>query len=66
MTTPTTSGPTGTTEGARRRFTRVSVRTRITVVIAVLTAAAMTGAGLLVYALESARIERQVTSQISQ
>ena len=66
MTTPTTSGPAGTTEGARRRFTRVSVRTRITVVIAVLTAAAMTGAGLLVYALESARIERQVTSQISQ
>jgi two-component system OmpR family sensor kinase len=66
MTTPTTSGPTGTTDGARRRFTRVSVRTRITVVIAVLTAAAMTGAGLLVYALESARIERQVTSQISQ
>jgi two-component system, OmpR family, sensor kinase len=66
MTTPTTSGPTGTTEGVRRRFTRVSVRTRITVVIAVLTAAAMTGAGLLVYALESARIERQVTSQIGQ
>lgn len=66
MTTPTTSGPTGTTDGARRRSTRVSVRTRITVVIAVLTAAAMSGAGLLVYALESARIERQVTSQISQ
>ena len=66
MTTPTTSGPTGTTDGARRRFTRVSVRTRLTVVIAVLTAAAMTGAGLLVYALESSRIERQVTSQISQ
>jgi two-component system OmpR family sensor kinase len=66
MTTPTTSGRTGTTDGAPRRSTRVSVRTRITVVIAVLTAAAMTGAGLLVYALESARIERQVTSQISQ
>jgi two-component system OmpR family sensor kinase len=66
MTTPTTTRTTGTTERARRRFTRVSVRTRITVVIAVLTTAAMTGAGLLVYALESARIERQVTSQISQ
>lgn len=65
-TTPTTSGPTGTTDRARRRFTRVSVRTRLTVVIAVLTTAAMTGAGLLVYALESARIERQVTSQIAQ
>ena len=66
MMTATTSGPTGTTDSARRRFTRVSVRTRLTVVIAVLTAAAMTGAGLLVYALESSRIERQVTSQISQ
>ena len=63
MTTPTTSG---TTDGARRRFARVSVRTRITVVIALLTAVAMTGAGLLVYALESARIERQVNAQISQ
>jgi type II secretory pathway pseudopilin PulG len=63
MTRPTTSG---TTDSARRRFARISVRTRITVVIAVLTTAAMTGAGLLVYALESARIERQVTAQISQ
>ena len=63
MTRPTTSG---TTDGARRRFARISVRTRITVVIAVLTTAAMTGAGLLVYALESARIERQVTAQINQ
>ena len=67
MTTPTTSGTTdGDDDGARRRFARVSVRTRITVVIALLTAVAMTGAGLLVYALESARIERQVNAQISQ
>lgn len=67
MTTPTTpTTPTGTTDRARRRFARVSVRTRITVVIALLTAVAMTGAGLLVYALESARIERQVTAQITQ
>ncbi|WP_246856057.1 sensor histidine kinase [Nocardioides xinjiangensis] len=67
MTRPTTIGTTtGTTDGARRRFARVSVRTRITVVIAVLTAAAMTGAGLLVYALESARIERAVNAQIDQ
>ena len=67
MTTPTlTTGPAGTTDGARRRLAQVSVRTRITVVIAVLTAVAMTGAGLLVYALESARIERQVNEQITQ
>jgi len=44
----------------------VSVRTRITVVIALLTAAALAGAGLLVYALESSRIERAATSQINQ
>lgn len=35
-------------------------------VIALLTAAAMTGAGLLVYALESARIEQAVNDQIDQ
>lgn len=64
MTTPRPT--TGTTDGARRRLARVSVRTRITVVIAVLTAGAMAAAGLLVYVLESARIERQVTEQIDQ
>jgi signal transduction histidine kinase len=42
------------------------VRTRITAVIALLTAVAMTGAGLLVHALESARIERAVNEQIDQ
>ncbi len=55
-----------TTDRASRRLAQVSVRTRITVVIAVLTGFAMTGAGLLVYALESARIERQVEEQIRQ
>ncbi|QIK77399.1 sensor histidine kinase [Nocardioides piscis] len=48
------------------QVSQVSVRTRITAVIALLTAAAMTGAGLLVYALESARIERAVNDQIDQ
>jgi two-component system, OmpR family, sensor kinase len=67
MTRPTSATTTsGTTDGAPRRLAQVSVRTRITVVIAVLTAAAMTGAGLLVYALESASIERQVNAQIDQ
>ncbi|NYE38526.1 signal transduction histidine kinase [Nocardioides cavernae] len=55
-----------TTDRASRRLAQVSVRTRITVVIAVLTGLAMGGAGVLVYALESARIEREVTEQISQ
>ncbi|WP_245916709.1 sensor histidine kinase [Nocardioides gansuensis] len=44
----------------------MSVRTRIAVVIALLTALSMTGAGLLVYTLESARIERAVNDQIDQ
>ena len=62
MTTTTTVTTTGTTTERPRsgRLAQVSVRTRITVVIALLTAAAMAGAGLLVYALESARIERAV------
>src|SRR3712207_1311620 len=71
-TTPTTSATTErapadtSSTGAARRLSQVSVRTRITVVIAVLTAVAMTGAGLLVHALESARIERAVNEQIQQ
>lgn len=45
---------------------QVSVRTRITAVIALLTTVAMAGAGVLVYTLESARIERAVNEQIDQ
>lgn len=44
----------------------LSVRTRIAVSVAVLTGLALSGAGLLVYALESARIERGVSNQVEQ
>ena len=64
VTTPTTEQQPSGRLG--RRLSRVSVRTRIVAVIAVLTATAMGGAGMLVYALESSRIERLVTSQIIQ
>jgi signal transduction histidine kinase len=54
------------TEPSRRRLSAVSVRTRITATAAVLTALALTTAGGIVYALESARIERQMNGQIEQ
>ena len=72
MTTETTPARTtraraGTIDRARRRGgLQLSVRTRITIVIALLTFTAMTAAGLLVYTLESARIESAVTEQIDQ
>ena len=65
----TTGAAEGTTEGhggPRRRLSAVSVRTRITLVIAVLATTALTAAGLLVHTLESARIERVVNEQIDQ
>ncbi|MGA9750035.1 MAG: HAMP domain-containing sensor histidine kinase [Nocardioides sp.] len=45
---------------------RVSVRARLVTVVAVLTGLAFTGAGLLVYTLESAFIENAVNAQIEQ
>lgn len=62
----TTTAGTMATEPSPRRLSAISVRTRITVTAAVLTALALTTAGGLVYALESARIERQMNSQIEQ
>ncbi|GAB2859952.1 sensor histidine kinase [Nocardioides pacificus] len=58
---------TGTTERGRRRpLPQFSVRTRLVVVIALLTGTAMGVAGVLVFALESQRIDRAVTEQIDQ
>lgn len=67
----TTTRPTATTTDPvspprTGPLSQVSVRTRITVVIALLTAVAMAGAGVLVHTLESARIERAVNEQIDQ
>ncbi len=54
------------TEPAPRAFAGLTVRTRIAVSVAVLVGLALAGAGLVVYALESARIERGVGNQVEQ
>jgi two-component system, OmpR family, sensor kinase len=54
------------TDPASRRFAGLTVRTRIAVSVAVLVGLALAGAGLVVYALESARIERGVSTQVEQ
>ncbi len=51
---------------AATAFAGFSVRTRITVAVAVLVGLALAGAGLVVYALESAHIEQAVSDQIEQ
>jgi two-component system OmpR family sensor kinase len=51
---------------AARRFPGFTVRTRIAISVAVLVGLALAGAGLLVYALEAARIERAVGDQVDQ
>ncbi len=65
-TTPTTDPATTRTTTERIRLAATSVRARITFVIAVLTTLAMATAGVIVYSLESARIERQVRGQVDQ
>jgi len=48
------------------RLAAFSVRTRITVAVAVLVGLALAGAGLVVYALESAHIDQAVSEQVQQ
>ncbi|HET6627324.1 MAG TPA: ATP-binding protein [Nocardioidaceae bacterium] len=47
-------------------FAGLSVRTRIAVAVALLVGLALAGAGLVVYALESARIDRATATQVDQ
>ena len=63
MTTTDKARPTDT---ARPRRPGVSVRTRITATVAVLVAVALAGAGLIIYALESARLESAAADQADQ
>lgn len=68
-TTAATTAATGTTTEPSRRgrgWLQFPVRTRIAVTIALLTALAMTSAGVLVYTLESAQIENDIDQQIDQ
>lgn len=55
-----------TTDPAPTASAGLTVRTRIALSVAVLVGLALAGAGLVVYALESARIERAVSEQVEQ
>jgi two-component system OmpR family sensor kinase len=67
MTAPTPMMGTMTTDqGRASRLAAFSVRTRITVAVALLVGLALFGAGLVVYALESAHIEQAVAAQVEQ
>ena len=61
-----TAGGTTTEPRAASVLPELSVRTRITVAVAILVGLALTGAGLLVYALESAHIDQAVRDQVEQ
>ena len=58
--------PQGAPARGRRPGRTIPVRIRIAATIAVVTAAAMAAAGLLVYVLESSRIDNNLNQQISQ
>ena len=55
-----------TTDPRPSVFSRLTVRTRLALSVALLVGLALGGAGLVVYALESARIERGVSTQVEQ
>lgn len=55
-----------TTRTRRTVLSGLTVRTRIAVSVALLTGLALAGAGLVVYALESARIDRGVSNRVDQ
>lgn len=65
-TTPTTesAGPSGAP--LRSRHTGLSVRTRIVIALAALVAAALTVAGVIIYVLETTRLESAAVSQAEQ
>ena len=54
------------TTGARPERSGVSVRVRITAVVALLTFLALTGAGLIVYVIEAQRIDQDISDRVDQ
>jgi two-component system, OmpR family, sensor kinase len=55
-----------TTEPERTERAGISVRVRITATVALLTALALTGAGLIAYLIESQRIESSIAARVDQ
>lgn len=55
-----------TTSNARPERSGVSVRIRITAAVALLTALALTGAGLIVYVIECQRIDQDISQRVDQ
>ncbi len=55
-----------TTAGARPERSGVSVRLRITAAVALLTALALSGAGLIVYVIEAQRIDQDISAGVDQ
>jgi hypothetical protein len=54
------------TSGARPERSGVSVRVRITAAVALLTLLALTSAGVIVYVIESQRIDQEISQRVDQ